>query len=147
MMVFGTISRGKSDLSPSRWIDVQGDVSNGNWIQKEGEALEESLKDLQTRGVNLKEIFIISPFKKDVQWRLQQIASAFGVERDRVGTVHTTQGKEANIVIIVLGGKPQGGGARNWVASSANLLNIAVSRAKERLYVIGDQRFARPRRF
>ncbi|CAB3389759.1 protein of unknown function [Kyrpidia spormannii] len=42
-------------------------------------------------------------------------------------------------MILVLGapGK-QSLGARYWAGKSPNLLNVAVTRAKQRLYVIGD---------
>ena len=55
------------------------------------------------------------------------------------GTIHTFQGKEAEVVFLVLGTLPAGAHARNWVAQSPNMLNVAVTRAKERLYVIGNR--------
>lgn len=55
-----------------------------------------------------------------------------------IGTVHTFQGKEANEVIFLLGcdGSKEADGAVQWVNS--NIVNVAVTRAKFRLYIIGD---------
>ncbi|MEV1296062.1 ATP-binding domain-containing protein [Pseudonocardia sp. NPDC049635] len=66
------------------------------------------------------------------------------IREERIGTVHTVQGKEAPVVILVLGGGERG---RDWAATRPNLLNAAVSRAKHRLYVIGDRTDRRRRRY
>ena len=59
---------------------------------------------------------------------------------ERVGTVHVAQGREAEAVIFVLGAPaPQQIGARGWAGGRPNLLNVAVTRAKEVLYVIGNR--------
>lgn len=47
------------------------------------------------------------------------------------------QGKEAKIIVFVLGG--QSDGALSWASSKPNLLNVAASRAKEFIYIIGDK--------
>lgn len=56
----------------------------------------------------------------------------------RYGTVHRTQGKEADMVILVLGAGSDQVGSRDWAAQAPNLLNVAVTRARRRLVVIGD---------
>ena len=55
------------------------------------------------------------------------------------------QGKEADIVVLVLGGS--NGGQRGWAAETPNLLNVAVSRAKRRLYVIGNRDLWKQRQY
>jgi hypothetical protein len=59
---------------------------------------------------------------------------------ERVGTVHTVQGREAEAVVFVLGAPlVQQRGARAWAGGKPNLLNVAVTRAKEVLYVVGNR--------
>ena len=54
--------------------------------------------------------------------------------------MHVVQGREAEAVIFVLGASAlQQTGARNWAGARPNLLNVAVSRAKEALYVVGNR--------
>ncbi len=57
-----------------------------------------------------------------------------------VGTVHTFQGKEERIVWMVLGCDDRGAGAVSWAVSKPNILNVALTRAKQRFFMIGDMR-------
>jgi hypothetical protein len=60
--------------------------------------------------------------------------------KERIGTIHTFQGREADTVILVLGApNASQSGARKWAADTRNTLNVAVSRAKQRLYVVGSR--------
>ncbi len=59
--------------------------------------------------------------------------------KDRAGTIHTFQGREADTVILLLGAPAKAqNGAREWAAGTPNILNVAVSRAKQNLYVVGS---------
>jgi hypothetical protein len=92
-----------------------------------------------------REVFVVSPFR-DVATESGAIARPFLSPR-RVGTVHTTQGKESDVVILVLGTVPDQAGSRDWASGSPNLLNVAVSRARRRLIVIGDHASWRRHRY
>lgn len=56
-----------------------------------------------------------------------------------IGTVHTFQGKEADIVYFVTGTDISKKMAAEWACKEPNLLNVAVTRAKKEFYIIGDQ--------
>ncbi|WP_280564742.1 AAA domain-containing protein [Chromohalobacter sp. 48-RD10] len=52
--------------------------------------------------------------------------------------MHTFQGKEEDNVILVLGLSADAPGAAEWASSKSNLLNVAVTRAKKRVYIVGS---------
>ncbi|MES3097712.1 DEAD/DEAH box helicase [Sphingomonas aerolata] len=136
-------------LGPSAWFDVDGDATS-KWCAAEGERVVGLLRTLATGGVVNPDIFIVTPFRivaQEMRRRLEREAgllSALRLEgrdwlRDRVGTVHTVQGREAETVLLVLGAPAAAQrGARAWAANTPNVLNVAVSRAKQNLYVIGS---------
>jgi hypothetical protein len=127
-MINHTPPREAVALPPSAWLHVAGERSEGHWIPEEGQRLERLLADLASCRADFAEVFMIAPFR-DVATRLGRYRR----------TIHTTQGKEADVVILVLGGDPLRTGDKAWAARRPNLLNVAVSRARRRLYVIGDR--------
>ncbi len=135
LMVDGVPPRSGLGLPESSWVDVSSNDSDGHWIPEEGKALRDILVKLTSRGHPPEEIFVIAPFR-DVARRAGRIASEFGVRNS--GTVHTAQGKEADVVVFVLGGDPSRPGARSWAAKRPNMVNVAASRARRLLYVVGD---------
>jgi hypothetical protein len=136
MMVFGTPKRAELTLPASQWFHVDSSYSKGNWIEEEGHILETLLTSLEKADVDMKDVFLISPFT-DVIYNTRGLKKRYGIKS---GTIHSVQGKENQIVILVLGGRPQVLGARLWATRRPNLLNVAVTRAKRRLYVIGNKR-------
>ena len=125
-------------LPPSKWIHVPSTMSSGNWVPAETEQLCKILDCLRDKlAFDMSDVLVICPFR-DVARQVNRLVQQ-SYKGLKAGTIHTAQGKEASIVILVLGGDPGKPGAKNWASKSANLLNVAVSRAKRRLYVIGDQ--------
>ncbi|MFJ7142451.1 DEAD/DEAH box helicase [Pseudomonas protegens] len=135
-------------LGDSAWLDVQGSSSDGQVVAEEMDFLEAVLLKMRanwpTNGDGkLASVFVISPFRKVAQECGSVFKRVHMSKKDWPvdwGTVHRFQGKEADIVLIVLGSAPgdAGGGSRHWASSKPNLLNVALTRAKARVYVIGS---------
>lgn len=139
-------------LGPSRWEDVEGACAGRHWVPAQLARAEEMLRVLAEAEGGLPRAFVITPFRgvslemkrrlRAGQWlpgRVPEQALRRWV-RESVGTVHTFQGKEQRTVILVLGADEATEGAARWASSKPNLLNVAVTRARERLYVIGSKR-------
>jgi len=140
----------------SCWItydasNIGSSTGKDRYIQIQGQISFELIQKLRARNTKFKDIFIITPFttvaygfKKYmesisddiVNWTDKDNKSSW--LKDNIGTVHTFQGKEAKVVIYMLGCQSDGSanGAIKWV--NANNVNVAFTRAKEYVYVIGD---------
>ena len=131
--------------------NIESSTGKDRYIQIQGEIAFELIQKLRARNTKFKDIFIITPFttvsygfKKYmesisddiVNWTKDDNKKAW--LEDNIGTVHTFQGKEAKVVIYMLGCQSDGSanGAIKWV--NANNVNVAFTRAKEYVYVIGD---------
>ena len=147
LMIYGT-HVGDDYPGSSAWIDVRG-PANDNWVPEEGVALAHLFEELKRDGVPLGEIRVISPFRDAVRGAGAVARNRLGwtFAKDNVGTVHTVQGQESNVIILVLGSAPRKIRAREWAAETPNLLNVAVSRAKRRLYVIGNRSLWQDQRY
>ncbi len=137
----------------SKWIVVKGNEkgNKNHYVKEQGSAV---LQILETafQKTGYPSIYVISPFTTVVTEMREELSNYIKYNsqssmqkkvdqkwlREHIGTVHTFQGKEANEVVLLLGcdsGK-QSEGAIRWV--NENIINVAVTRAKYRLYVIGD---------
>lgn len=142
-------------LGPSCWHDVAEGEFDDHYNAREGALAADIVARYAREGWvdpahGLPEVFVITPFKSVAQSliallrvRVDDWAGAADDEavgkwlQGHVGTVHTFQGKESETVVFVLGGKSDG--ARQWAAGRPNLINVAVTRARRRLYVIGNR--------
>jgi hypothetical protein len=160
MMIYGTDPKDAPWLGKSCWIDVPASDARGHWIPAQGNmAARIVLRIAEVAGLhrpdNAANVYVISPFKRVGQemrrllLNTREIRDALrvrcGDDEDEVnrlvGTVHTFQGKEAPVVVLLLGGDPTRPGAiTRYAAGSPNILNVALTRARTRIYVIGDYR-------
>ncbi|GAA3374045.1 ATP-binding protein [Streptomyces racemochromogenes] len=153
LMVYGTAPKAFPDterdgLLPSRWLntDDPSRPSEAPWGERDRRAFEFVLDHLHRHGVTVERVRVIAPFRSLVA-ECQKICRGRDgwtseLIEERCATVHRAQGKEADVVVLVLGGgRP---GAREWAARTPHLLNVAASRAKRRLYVIGERNLWAP---
>ena len=137
-------------LGPSRWIDVAGKPGPDKWCADEAITLIDLLRTLRDGGSN-PDFYVVTPFVIVQDNMRLEILSSNVLDgwvtnpnswiREHVGTVHTVQGREAEIVFFVLGAQESSqNGARGWAGGRPNLANVAVTRAKESLYVIGNRK-------
>lgn len=133
-------------LVRSRWVDAKrtGKMPEGNYVPEEWEAFKavatEISNELKAADAPEKTCFICTPFR-DVVNNVSQLIKTVSFPKLRfelVGTIHKLQGREADIVFFILGGKTTG--ARAWAAGTPNLLNVAVTRAKESVIFIGERK-------
>lgn len=156
LMAHGVIDDTAPDdwIGHSQWFDIQGKGA-GHWVREQGAFVHDMiLKLLDTERLSGRlrnerggfHINVITPYKDVADEFTLMLHSTFRREKDyqkMSGTVHTFQGKEADVVILLLGGNPDKPGAISSFAGdeqSPNLLNVALTRAKKRLYVVGDKR-------
>lgn len=149
----------KEPIEPCKascWITYDGSnikstTGKDRYIQVQGQIAFELIQKLRARNVEFKDIFIITPFTsvaygfKKYMGSLSNDIVNWTKEDDKkdwldnnIGTVHTFQGKEAKVVIYMLGcqSDDSANGAIKWV--NANNVNVAFTRAREYIYVIGD---------
>ena len=139
-------------LGPSRWIDIAVE-GRDKWCPEEGAAVLDLLRRLAEAGIPAN-LYIVTPFVV-VADNLRSLVEGSGIlsawttdarawTKERIGTVHTVQGREAEAVIFVLGAPNlDQDGARGWAGGRPNLLNVALTRAQEAVYIVGNRKLWR----
>jgi superfamily I DNA and/or RNA helicase len=81
---------------------------------------------------------IISPFRNQSAL-IEENCKANGIENIDVGTIHTFQGDEKDIIFISTAITPQSGDKTyDWIKHNRELINVATTRPKEKLFIVGD---------
>lgn len=132
------------------WQDVRGKVtrpaSGGAQNAPEARALVAALEDLVvTRGFN-GTVGVVTPFRAQAQLLQQLVEGSDGLTSARercellVDTVHRFQGDERDVMFfspVVSSDMPTGG--LGFLRSNGNLFNVAITRARGLLHVVGDR--------
>lgn len=115
----------------SQWI-----VENGSTIVSYARQMDARLESISDDAVLQKAVGIVTPFSRQAAL-IEKRLTRCGVPRLTVGTVHRLQGDERYIVIFscVYGAGDRG--IRKFYDRSHNMLNVAVSRAKDCFLVFG----------
>lgn len=129
-------------LGSSRFIHVPGAASQAQWVKAQTDAAILLLENYIAQNAE-PSVFVISPFntvvnkfRQDLYTRNRDFAQRM---QGRIGTVHKFQGKETDVVVLILGCDQNRMGAVRWASARPNILNVAVTRAKQAIIVIGDE--------
>ena len=132
------------DQTPWKFFDISGacDISsNGSrtnknevaaiikWIQNNYEYLN---KDGSSLG---KTIAIITPFKAQSDIIRKELKNDSVI----IGTVHALQGAEQKIILFSMVYDEKSAGQDLFIDKNRNIINVAVSRAKQSFYVFGNK--------
>lgn len=135
----------------SQWFDISGEVYGKHYVPEQGKHVADMIYSHYVRNNEFPDIYVISPFRKvkdGVKKEIKRTLIEHGVTKSevnswlfgRVGTVHTFQGKEEKGVIFVLGVSEATKGSAAWASSKPNILNVAVTRAKKQVYIVGSKK-------
>lgn len=118
-----------------RFIQVKS-----NTIGDKNTAYEEAVfiaKDIKRLGAE--DVGVITPFKNQAAL-INQSLDDLGLHDVKVGTIHTFQGNENKTIYLSLGLTNQTSQfAYDWIKDNQELMNVATTRAKDKLIVVGDE--------
>ena len=137
------------------WCPVEGTIyrTSGQgscWCPEEIERVVELVRDLLvTRHFN-GSLGIATPFREHAR-RMEDSLQVSGIDHTllehagvHVNTAHGFQGDERDVIIFSLCcGKELSSGALHFLRENPNIFNVAVSRARAMLYIIGNINWAR----
>lgn len=149
LMVLGKTSEPNDKYGKAAWYDVSG-TANDKYVEAQGEFLIKKLRTMIEQDHDIidkkkkDKVYIITPFVNVAEQLAKKLDCICFTRRKKgkatnIGTIHTFQGKEAPIVFMVLGADCQSSGAASWAVDEPNMMNVAVTRAKEEFYIIGDK--------
>jgi hypothetical protein len=136
------------------WIDVPGKVGADG--QKGSKRLNQPelrvlqtvvpvvLRELDQMGASDHTLGIVTPFRDQKDAIIRWVEDRFpNDDRIKVGTAHTFQGDERDVMLFSPVLSEGIGSTQNWLDNTANLLNVALTRARNTLIIVGDWNYCR----
>lgn len=147
------LRRPSNDGPAIRWIDVRGKVvrpsSGGALNEEEAKAVVEEIERLVLRQGYKGSIGVISPFRaqanriRDFLARSGDLAGAVQQHDFLADTVHRFQGDERDLMLFSpVVSQGISAGALAFLRNNPNLFNVAITRARAALIVVGDRQAA-----
>ena len=133
-----------------RWVDVKGVVdrpeSGGVINDVEARAVLKTLQQLVIERNYQGSVGVVSPFRAQAN-HIRQLVNDDAVLSEKltsqnflVDTVHKFQGDERDVIVfspVVASGMTKGG--LGFLSNNGNLFNVAITRARAQLIVVGDR--------
>ena len=121
---------------PLKLIDIDSSMTNEkNTSMQEAEVIIQEI-----RKSECSDVAVITPFRKQADLLEHQLHEA-GLDFVKVGTIHTFQGDEKQKIIVssalTKNTKPS---TFSWLKNNQELINVAVTRARENLVLVTDMR-------
>lgn len=125
-----------NNAQPLKLIDIDSSLTN----EKNTSAQEVSIIIDEIRKSESKDVAVITPFRKQADLLERQLDEA-GLDYVKVGTIHTFQGDEKQKIIVSSAvTKNTRPSTFNWLKNNQELINVAVTRARENLVLVTDMR-------
>jgi very-short-patch-repair endonuclease len=137
------------------WTEVSGTIQSGGGsgclCREEVDEVVRILRAMLLENNFLGTAGIVTPFRQQAN-RLRdalfesdmQLYEALTRSRVHIDTAHGFQGDERDIIVFSLcAGPDMPAGSRSFLRETGNLFNVAVSRARAVLHVVGNRQWAR----
>jgi very-short-patch-repair endonuclease len=125
-------------------VSVRGKAEQGpdgrSWVNKpEAHAVIDLIKGLKEGDSRSLSLGVVTPFSAQKYHLREQLDSIGLASEVLVDTAHGFQGDERDIIVFspVVGNGMTPGSCR-WVETPHNLINVAITRAREALFVVAD---------
>jgi very-short-patch-repair endonuclease len=142
------LKRPSRDVPGVVWTPVRGKAtrpaSGGMLNVEEADAVVKEVRSLLAEGKFAGTVGVVTPFRAQANRILDMLNQQLDlatIEKSRLqtSTAHGFQGDERDVIFfspVVAPGMPSG--AKHFLGTTANLFNVAITRARALLHVVGD---------